>query len=1724
MKDDLLYQVSKLSGKVLLVGIISLFVLGFNTLNAQVSFTQTTDEDFNEGVLNNVVVSGGNVSLQNKATDVGTWLTTTVLPQTLSGHKTVTWNDNYVFLVGGYNGLTYSSSVYKATIQSGGITSWTTLNSLPVALKDPAVVVGTNTIYVMGGRDGSQVYNTIYYASINTDGTIGTWQTSAVTLPGNRWGHTAVYLNGYIYVAGGASVLTETSAINTFSFCKVLADNTLSAFSAGASLLTSRNKHSMVTYNSRLYILGGYSNGGTKGNTVYVATPENANGTPGSWSTETALPLALSNHSTVVTNGLLIVMAGENNSTLSNTVYYADADAVTLTWNTSPNVMYDYTKDGAAFQGDGLVFHAGGENLSGDPIHNTRYASLAPTANYVLHGVFVSNPFFELGDERLIDSLLFNATYNGLYADCQVSYRTAPSSGIWGNWTALTASSPIIVGLTRQYLQYKVILSGQTTYNSVFHDLSLYTPGTELSGNLNAITTFTQALSPYWATADISFTAGTHTFQAGTEILFLPETGLTVGQANVICNGNVTDSVKFKYYATGTGEWDGIYFDPNSDNTVSSQFYYTVIEGAGYGSNNANLYCNQSNEPLLSHCSLRNANSHGIRLNSAHVNLDNTSLRGNSESGAYLENSNPTFINCTMSYNGTAGVHMTSPASVPTYSSSTINNNLYGLYYPSPNFTFHEPDGSPTVTANTYNGIAIEGGHVDLSRTWNSISYDYIMLGNLVVGDGGTNCRLTIEPGNTVKFVPGSKLQVGTYIPYTHYGGELYAIGVVDSLITFTSYNGSVGGWEGIYFTDYSDWYGGNSVMDYCVVEKGNDYNMYFYSTTQAQVMNSTIRNAVLDGVKFYSSYGSFESCDFYGFGRYPIYFENWIASPTLTNNTYSGKGINLIGYAGGHITSSRTLQNDGIDYHILNSITVGKAGTTCRLTVEPGLTLNFDPLTQLQVGTYIPYNHYGGELNADGKFDSLITFKAYNNTPGGWEGIFFDDRSDAYGATSFLDYCIVEQGNEYNLYCNTTSQPTIDNSIFRNAVDYGIKEVNSSPQIHNSQFLNNGSYPVYYTDWTCNSHLSGNTYTGNTPNKFALSGGHYTDSRTLYNDGVEYLVLSDITIGKAGSTCRLTIEPGNTLRFASGTQLQVGIYIPYTHYGGELYAEGSSGNIITFMPDSETPGDWEGIFFDDRSDAYGATSSLKYCAVEKGNVYDIFCQSTTQPTMQECMITGSADDGLKLENASIAIQNSSFVANTDNGILIEGTSQPTIGNTTAYTCNFYDNGGYAVYQNGTNDIDARYNYWGTGDSAMIANVIYDKSDDASKGRVYFTPFAQVVSLTTTNTLMSGTVIYTGVGAYPIKNASMVIKNFGGTTITSTSTNTSGVYAFSSFPSGNYQMFITPAALWGGVNSTDALRILNHFAHIITMGGMKLAASDVNLSQTVNASDALYVMKRYTGSISSFPAGDWLYHNSNLVVNGNNVTNDLKMLCFGDNNASYAPAKKESSVVLVYKGIIPVTSYTEFDLPVKIKNGAQVGAISLGFYYPEEYLEINGAEFSNGNSELIFHAEDGLFRMAWCDLNPISYGNDDVVVTLKMKTKNVEGISGNIALELFEYCEFADGSAIAIGGVTLEIPEIQTPIGIMDQLSSKYLTVYPNPFNYKTTIGFTLKEESKVNLTLYNQVGTLVNTITEANYSSGNHEIEMTADNLRPGIYLLNIEITSNGQTYSKVIKVVVFN
>jgi len=87
--------------------------------------------------------------------------------------------------------------------------------------------------------------------------------------------------------------------------------------------------------------------------------------------------------------------------------------------------------------------------------------------------------------------------------------------------------------------------------------------------------------------------------------------------------------------------------------------------------------------------------------------------------------------------------------------------------------------------------------------------------------------------------------------------------------------------------------------------------------------------------------------------------------------------------------------------------------------------------------------------------------------------------------------------------------------------------------------------------------------------------------------------------------------------------------------------------------------------------------------------------------------------------------------------------------------------------------------------------------------------------------------------------------------------------------------------------------------------------------------------------------------------------------------------------------------------------------------------------------------------------------------------------------------------------------------GIYEQNGNVFgIKNYPNPFSNSTTIFYSLKEKSDVNISVFNNVGAKIIELENGNKESGNHQIEWNAENLNSGVYFL--EIKSAGSIVSR--------
>lgn len=244
----------------------------------------------------------------------------------------------------------------NAAIATGG---WTTnANDFASGRFEHASVTANGYVYVIAGNDNSDVaQSTVYYAKLNADGSIGAWATTTA-LPQTREELSAVTVNGYIYAIGGRNSVGATQS--TVYYAKLNADGTVGTWNTTTALTTDRSNHSSVTANGFVYVLGGDETGGTVTTVNYARA--NSDGTLGAWNTTTAFSAARRYHASTIANGYVYSLGGAVGGIDSAEVAYAklNTDGTIGSWSTT-NALPDNRANGSVGVLNGYIYHMGGQ-------------------------------------------------------------------------------------------------------------------------------------------------------------------------------------------------------------------------------------------------------------------------------------------------------------------------------------------------------------------------------------------------------------------------------------------------------------------------------------------------------------------------------------------------------------------------------------------------------------------------------------------------------------------------------------------------------------------------------------------------------------------------------------------------------------------------------------------------------------------------------------------------------------------------------------------------------------------------------------------------------------------------------------------------------------------------------------------------------------------------------------------------------------------------------------------------------------------------------------------------------------------------------------------------------------------------------------------------------------------------------------------------------------------
>jgi len=174
-----------------------------------------------------------------------------------------------LYVVGGYNGSSYTNTIYRAKIHNDGtLRTWETFTNFPITTSHGKPMLIKDRIYIFGAYDNSSNTSKIYYTLYNNFGDIGSWNYVSNT-PGNMYATSVVCTNNYVFILGGYD--TNVGGRNTIYVAPILSDGSIGSWTqTGNTPITAYYAQTPIAGN-RIYFIGGVNNNRSFNNVYSVS-------------------------------------------------------------------------------------------------------------------------------------------------------------------------------------------------------------------------------------------------------------------------------------------------------------------------------------------------------------------------------------------------------------------------------------------------------------------------------------------------------------------------------------------------------------------------------------------------------------------------------------------------------------------------------------------------------------------------------------------------------------------------------------------------------------------------------------------------------------------------------------------------------------------------------------------------------------------------------------------------------------------------------------------------------------------------------------------------------------------------------------------------------------------------------------------------------------------------------------------------------------------------------------------------------------------------------------------------------------------------------------------------------------------------------------------------------------------------------------------------------------
>lgn len=229
---------------------------------------------------------------------------------------------SHVFVSGGFNGVYFSSAVYRAPLlDGGGVGAFVRAGYMPAARYGHQLAAARGRLYLLGGYDSAGSHAEVWSADVSSSGVLGAW-TAEAPLPDPVYMHAAAVAAGRIYVSGGYR--SGTGVLSAVHYNQPRADGTLQGtWTASDPLDEPRYGHTLTAAGGRrLYAVGGRDGSAAKSD-VFATELDPSTGLPTGWTPIASLPAPRYGHRTLSAGGRLYVIGGNGGAGAQPSIFQA---------------------------------------------------------------------------------------------------------------------------------------------------------------------------------------------------------------------------------------------------------------------------------------------------------------------------------------------------------------------------------------------------------------------------------------------------------------------------------------------------------------------------------------------------------------------------------------------------------------------------------------------------------------------------------------------------------------------------------------------------------------------------------------------------------------------------------------------------------------------------------------------------------------------------------------------------------------------------------------------------------------------------------------------------------------------------------------------------------------------------------------------------------------------------------------------------------------------------------------------------------------------------------------------------------------------------------------------------------------------------------------------------------------------------------------------------------